>query len=192
MSKNNEFVELPLSKAFHLIEPGPVVLLSTNRKGKNNVMPMSFHMMLDFNPPIIACCLGDGDFSYQTLLKTKECVLGIPCAEMIKTVVDLGNCSGENTDKFKKFNIHAIKGDKVSAPLIKECFANIECKVIDTSMKDKYGLIILKGVKSWIKPGKKNCKMIHHHGNGIFVIDGKTINLQKRMTRWKEFIETTY
>ena len=41
----------PLSKTFHLIEPGPVVLVTTAQKGRANIMTMSWHMMMEFNPP---------------------------------------------------------------------------------------------------------------------------------------------
>jgi flavin reductase (DIM6/NTAB) family NADH-FMN oxidoreductase RutF len=39
---------LPLSKVYQLIEPGPVALLTTARKGRANIMTMSWHMMVDF------------------------------------------------------------------------------------------------------------------------------------------------
>ena len=45
---------LPLAKVYQLIEPGPVVLLTTAHKGRANVMTMSWHMMVDFEPPLIA------------------------------------------------------------------------------------------------------------------------------------------
>jgi flavin reductase (DIM6/NTAB) family NADH-FMN oxidoreductase RutF len=40
----------------------------------------------------------------------------------------------------------AGQGDKVKAPLIEECFANFECKVIDTKLIPKYSLFILEVV----------------------------------------------
>ena len=46
---------LPLAEVYRLIEPGPVVLVSTMRDGRAKIMTMSWHMMVDFEPPIIAC-----------------------------------------------------------------------------------------------------------------------------------------
>jgi hypothetical protein len=40
--------QLPLSKVYQLLEPGPVVPLTTARKGLANVMTMSWHMMVNF------------------------------------------------------------------------------------------------------------------------------------------------
>ena len=54
----------PLSKVYQTIEPGPVVLLTTAEAGRANVMTMSWHMMVDFEPPLIACIVSTGDFSF--------------------------------------------------------------------------------------------------------------------------------
>ena len=43
------------SKVYQLLEPGPVVLLTTADKGRANVMTMSWHMMVEFEPPLVAC-----------------------------------------------------------------------------------------------------------------------------------------
>jgi flavin reductase (DIM6/NTAB) family NADH-FMN oxidoreductase RutF len=69
---------LPLSKVYQLLEPGPVVLLTTAHEGRPNVMTMSWHMMVEFEPPIVACVVSDADFSFSALRSTKECVIAIP------------------------------------------------------------------------------------------------------------------
>ncbi len=68
-------------------------------------MTMSWHMMVDFEPPLIACTLGGGDYSFTTLRETKECVIAIPAVELASTVVAVGNCSGRDVDKFEKFGL---------------------------------------------------------------------------------------
>lgn len=173
--------ELPLSKVYQLLEPGPVVLLASTYKGRANVMTMSWHMMVDFEPPLIACVVSDRDHSFKALRATKECVIAIPSVELAEKVVAIGNCSGRDVDKFAAFQLAREKAETVSAPLIADCFANIECKVVDTRLVNKYGLFILEGLKAWIDPKQKNPKTIHHQGFGRFVIDGETIELKSRM-----------
>ncbi len=125
--------ELPLAKAFQLIEPGPVVLLTTAHQGRTNVMTMSWHMCVDFSPQI-GCIVGSWDYSFAALRATKECVLAIPTVDLAKQVVDIGNCSGQDTDKFKKFRLTARPATEVGAPQIAECLANLAYRVIDTSL----------------------------------------------------------
>ena len=69
---------LPLPKVYALIEPGPVVLLTTSHNGRANVMTMSWHMMLEFEPPLISCVVSSGNYSFAALRATKQCVIAIP------------------------------------------------------------------------------------------------------------------
>lgn len=117
---------LPLSKVYQLLEPGPVVLLTTAHKGRANVMAMSWHMMVEFTPPLVACIVSNADYSFAALRSTKECVIAIPSRELARKVVGVGNCSGENMDKFKRFGLTAAPAKCITVPLIAECFANLE------------------------------------------------------------------
>jgi len=172
---------LPLSEVYRLLEPGPVVLVSSMNGKQPNVMTMSWHMMVDFEPPIIACVLSNRDYTFGIVTKTKECVINIPTVELAKKVVGCGNTSGKDVDKFKKFGLTPSKAVAVKAPLIDECYANLECKVIDTSMVNKYGIFILEVVKAWIDHSQKQPKTIHHQGKGVFAVDGEIIKLASGM-----------
>lgn len=172
---------LPLSKVYRLLEPGPVVLLTTARKNRANVMTMSWHTMLDFEPPLVACVVGSANHSFAALRATGECVIAIPALNLAPKVTAIGNCSGRAVDKFEKFGLTPLKAERVAPPLIAECFANLECTVADTGFVNKYNLFVLKVLKAWIDPARKNPKTIHHRGNGTFVVDGRTITLKSRM-----------
>jgi flavin reductase (DIM6/NTAB) family NADH-FMN oxidoreductase RutF len=173
--------DLPLSEVYQLLEPGPVVLLTTARKGQANVMTMSWHMMVEFEPPLVACVVGGADYSFDALRATRECVIAIPALKLASKVVKVGNCSGRDTDKFTEFGLTPLPAEHVRAPLVAECFANLECKVTDTRMVNKYNLFILEVVKAWTDRAQKNPKRIHHHGYGTFVADGKKLMLKSKM-----------
>jgi flavin reductase (DIM6/NTAB) family NADH-FMN oxidoreductase RutF len=64
---------------------------------------------------------------------------------------------------------------------VAECFANLECKVADTHLVNKYNLFVLEVIKAWIDPAQKNPKTIHHRGYGRFAVDGKMIKLKSKM-----------
>jgi len=172
---------LPLSKVYALIEPGPVVLLTTARDGRANVMTMSWHMMVEFEPPLIACIVSNRNHSFAALRATGECVIAIPARKLASKVVKVGNAHGGRIDKFKAFGLTPLAATRVTPPLVKECFVNLECKVTDTRFVDPYGLFILEVLKAWIDPKQKNPKTIHHRGYGAFAVDGATIKLKSRM-----------
>jgi flavin reductase (DIM6/NTAB) family NADH-FMN oxidoreductase RutF len=179
--------EMPASKAYRLLEAGPTVLVTTSHKGKFNIMTMGFHMMVQHAPPLIGCVIGPWDHSYRALRASGECVIAVPAVDLAQKVVDIGNCSGEETDKFEKFRLTPMAARDVAAPLIAECLANIECRVADTTLVEKYSLFILRAVRIWIDPERKERRTMHHNGDGTFTVDGRTINLQKRMVMWKQF-----
>ncbi|MGD0293517.1 MAG: flavin reductase family protein [Terracidiphilus sp.] len=172
--------DLPLSKVYQLLEPGPVALLTTARKGRANVMVLSWHMMVEFEPPLIACVVSNANHSHAALRATKECVIAIPALELAPKVAEIGNCSGRNVDKFKRFGLTPMPAKRVAPPLIAECFANLECRVVDTCLVNKYNLFFLEVLKAWHNPMQKNPKTIHHYGYGVFVVDGKRIRMKSR------------
>ena len=170
--------EFPLSKVYQLLEPGPVVMLTTAQRGRANVMSMSWHMMVEFEPPRVACVVSGANFSFTALQKTGECVIAVPARGLADKVVKVGNCSGREVDKFAKIGLTAVPAERVSAPLVKECFANLECRVVDRHLVKRYDLFVLEVLKAWTDPAQKHPQTIHHQGYGKFVVDGEEIRLR--------------
>ena len=171
---------LELSQVCNLIESGPVILLSTAQGKRMNVMPMSWHTMIDFDPPLIGIILGDQNHSFGTLKATRECVINIPTVDLAEEMLACGNVSGAKVDKFEMFDLTPTRGARVKAPLIEECYANLECRVVDTKMAAKYNLFILQVVKAWVNPAVKNPKTLHHVGGTHFMIAGNRIRLKAK------------
>ena len=170
-----------LERAFTLIEPGPVVLVTTRDGGRDNVMTISWTMVVDFTP-VFALTTGPWNYSYAALRKSRECVIAIPTVDLIDRVVGVGTCSGRETDKFAKFGLTRRKGRHVRAPLIEECLANIECRVID--IVARHNIVVLKGLVAWSNPSRKEKRTLHAVGDGTFVIDGRRLD-RRRMMRSK-------
>ncbi len=170
--------ELELGKAFTLIEPGPVVLVTTHDGQKDNIMTISWTMVMDFTP-VFAITTGEWNHSYAALRKNRECVIAIPTVDMLDKVVGIGTCSGSDTDKFGKFKLTPVPGKVVRAPLIKECLANIECKVID--IVKKHNIVVLEAVAAWIDTTRKEKRTVHAVGDGTFIVDGRKLDRRKMM-----------
>jgi flavin reductase (DIM6/NTAB) family NADH-FMN oxidoreductase RutF len=170
--------QLKISKAFTLMESGPVVLVTTNDGEKDNIMTISWTMVLDFTP-VFAIATGEWNYSFAALRKTKECVISIPTVDMLDKVVGIGTCSGDDTDKFTKFKLTPVKGRIVKAPLIKECLANIECKVVD--IVKRYNIVVLKAVAAYFDTSRKEKRTVHAVGDGTFIVDGRKLSRKKMM-----------
>jgi flavin reductase (DIM6/NTAB) family NADH-FMN oxidoreductase RutF len=170
--------KLKISRAFTLLEPGPVVLVTTNDGKKNNVMTISWTMVLDFTPKF-AMTTGEWNYSFAALRRTKECVISIPTVDMIDEVVGIGTCSGADTDKFVRFGLTPVQGNKVKAPLIKECLANIECDVID--IVKKHNIVVLEAVAAHFDSSRKEKRTIHAVGDGTFIVDGRHLDRKRMM-----------
>ena len=169
---------MKLSKAFTLMEPGPVVLVTTHDGQKYNIMTISWTMVMDFTP-VFAITTGEWNHSFAALRKNKECVIAIPTVDMLDKVVGIGTCSGADTDKFAKFKLTPVQGKFVTSPLIKECLANIECKVID--IVKKHNIVVLEAVAAHIDSARKEKRTVHAVGDGTFIVDGRKIDRRKMM-----------
>lgn len=170
----------PLAKVYGLLEPGPVVMLTTAGKTGPNVMTMSWLTMMEFEPPLIGCVVSGRNFSFEALRKTRQCVIAIPTVEIADKVVAVGNCSGRDTDKFAAFGLTPLPAAEVKAPLIAECYANLECRVADSRLVNQYNFFILEVLKAWVDTAYKDPRTLHHRGNGRFMLAGETVRLRSK------------
>jgi flavin reductase (DIM6/NTAB) family NADH-FMN oxidoreductase RutF len=168
----------PIEKSFTLIEPGPVIFVTTSDGRTDNVMTISWTMALDFSPRF-AIATGPWNHSYAALRRSKQCVIAVPTVDMIDTVVGVGTCSGVDTNKFEKFGLTRAKARHVRAPLIKECLANIECGLID--VVEAHNIVILQGLAAYLDSSRKERRTLHAVGDGTFVVDGRTIDRRDMM-----------
>jgi flavin reductase (DIM6/NTAB) family NADH-FMN oxidoreductase RutF len=173
-----EMKSLPLEKAFTLIEPGPVTLVTTHDGQKDNVMTITWTMVLGFSAEF-GITTGPWNHSYAALRDTRECVISIPAVDLIDAAIGVGTCSGADTNKFEKFSFTRVRAKHVQAPLIAECLANIECRVVD--IIDRHNIVVLKGVAAYFDDARKEKRMIHAVGDGTFIVDGRRLDRRKMM-----------
>ena len=170
-----------IRRAFTYLESGAVLLVTTNDGTKDNVMSISWQMVMDFIPHI-TISTGEWNESFRTILNTKECCLNVATFDMLDKVVEIGVIHGSECDKFKRFDLQKQKSESVKAPIITDCLAAIECKLIDHI--EEHGILIFEGVKLWENPDKKERRVIHANGDGTFFADGEFRNLRVRMKKW--------
>ena len=170
--------EYPLNRVFTLIEPGPVLLVTTADGRKKNIMTITWSLAMSF-APTFGIVTGPWNRSFDALMKTRQCVVAVPGADLLDKVIGIGTCSGADTDKFRKFLLTAKKAQTVKAPLIAECLFDMECEVAD--YVENHGIIILECVRAWENPDRAERRLLHAVGDGTFTADGERFDRRREM-----------
>lgn len=166
------------SSTFTLIVPEPLILLTSNDGKTDNVMALTWPMVLDYTPHF-AISTGPWNHACTALRHTRECILSIPAINQRDTAIAIGLRAGKNTDKFKKFGLTHALAKHLQAPHLRNCPANIECRVIDTT--NHHNLIILEDLAAYLDTTRPEQKTIHATGNGIFIADGESFDRKEMM-----------
>lgn len=169
-------IDLPVSNIRRYLEPGPIVLVSSAWQGETNIMTMGWHTVMEFVPSLVGCIIASSNHSFNLVRRSGECVINLPTTALTDEVVGIGNTSGAAIDKFAHFNLTAEPAARVKAPLIRECHANLECKLADGSLIERYNFFIFEVVKAHVAPSPKYPRTLHYTGDGVFMVSGKIIS----------------
>ena len=106
-------------------------------------------------------------------------MINIPTVELLDTAIRIGNSSGAEIDKFEEFGLTPAKASKVKAPLIRECYANFECKLYDKTLARRHSLFIWKVVKGHAAKSPRYPQTFHYRGEGVFMISGRNVSRRR-------------
>ncbi|HEY0180150.1 MAG TPA: flavin reductase family protein [Dokdonella sp.] len=169
--------DFPVDQVRRFLEPGPVVLVSSAWNGERDVMTMGWHMML--GATLVGTYVWDQNHSHRLVRRSRECVVNLPTAELLDTVVRIGNCSGADVDKFAEFGLTAAPAERVGAPLIAECYANFECRLRESRNTADYNLFVWEVVKAHVATAPKWPRTVHYRGDGRFMISGDEVSRRR-------------
>ncbi|WP_295921756.1 flavin reductase family protein [uncultured Xanthomonas sp.] len=172
-------LDFPTQDVRRFLEPGPVVLVSSAWKQQRDIMTLGWHMVLEFSPSLLACCISSANHSFDLIRRSKQCVINLPTADLVDTVVGIGNTSGADLDKFAHFGLTAVPATHVAAPLIAECYASFECRLHDGSQIGKHGLFVWEVVKAHVAASPKRPRTLHYRGDGRFMLSGAEISRRR-------------
>lgn len=176
-------VEYPVDQVRHWLEPGPVVLLSSHWQGEHNIMTLGWHTILAFSPSLVGCMIDAGNHSYEMIRQSGECVINLPTVDMAETVAGIGNCDGDDLDKFSRFNLTPEASQRVAAPGIAECHASFECRRHDDALASRYNFLIFEVVHARVKPEPAWPQTLHYAGEGVFRTDGEVLDVSHLFTK---------
>jgi flavin reductase (DIM6/NTAB) family NADH-FMN oxidoreductase RutF len=171
--------QFPVEKIRRYLEPGPIVLVSSAWKGERDIMTMGWHTVMEFSPSLVGCIISSANHSFELVRRSRECVINLPTTALTDEVVGIGTSSGTEMDKFEHFGLTADKAKIVKAPLIRECYANFECRLADDSLVKKYNFFIWEVVSAWVAKSPKHPETLHYTGEGVFMVSGKIIRRRK-------------
>lgn len=86
--------------------------------------------MLNGSPPLIGIVMSKKHYTNQGIKQNKTFSVNIPTNSMVAVTDYCGLHSGAKVDKSNEFDL--FYGELKTAPMIKECGINIECKLINT------------------------------------------------------------
>ncbi|WP_260926344.1 flavin reductase family protein [Novosphingobium sp. 9] len=105
-----------------------------------------------------------------------ECVINVPTADMLDTVVGVGNVSGAEGDKFERFKLERTTSQKVAAPSLPQCHASLECRIHDDRAAERYNLFILEVLHIDARDHPTAPEYAHYVGDGEFMLSGKRVS----------------
>ncbi|MEJ2801810.1 flavin reductase family protein [Comamonadaceae bacterium PP-2] len=168
--------DFPVAQARRYLEPGPIVLVSSHHEGRDNIMTMGWHMVMEFTPSLVGCVIAPSAHSHRAIRESGECVINIPTVALVDKVVGIGNTSGADIDKFEHFKLTPEPSRVVRAPRIAESHASLECRVHDAGLAERYGFFILEVVRACAAKAPQNPETLHYQGDGRFMVAGKVIS----------------
>lgn len=172
-------VEITLSQATRLINPGPVVLVTARHKDAINVMAAAWTTPISHEPPLVGVSISPRRFTHDLIEKSGEFVLNVPGRNLLERVEFCGSMSGRDVDKFKEAHLTPVEAKEVCAPLIKECLGHLECAVVEAIDLGDHTLFVGQVVAAWAEEGTFNgtwllkdeeAKPLHHLGGTYFGI----------------------
>jgi len=178
--------KLSLNQVHRLVNFSPLVLVTVAYGDRQTIAPIAWYTVLSARPPMIGLAVGQSHLTHLLITRSGEFALNIPSSKLLKTVIYCGTTSGENEDKFAGAHLTVVRAEQIGAPLIAECFANLECFVKDKfSVNDHtffIGTVVAARIqKGFFKPGNildiKKARTLHHLGGQHFAELGEELTV---------------
>jgi flavin reductase (DIM6/NTAB) family NADH-FMN oxidoreductase RutF len=139
-----------------------------DKKGKTNIIAVSFCMPVSKEPPLIACAIGKGTYSYGLIKTTRAFIVNVPAHDLTSQIYYCGLHSGHNVDKFHETGLTQKPARKLKASIIDECIAHMECRVIKEMETGDKALFIGKVIESYADERLSDKGVIIEYAQGIF------------------------
>jgi flavin reductase (DIM6/NTAB) family NADH-FMN oxidoreductase RutF len=138
--------EIPLAQAYR-VTPTGLYLISTVYEGKRNVQFAFRALGISDAPPLLLIGIQDKNFSREMIQKSGEFVLNVCSENQLQAVDKSRDLSGrEVEDKFVALGLTALPATRVQAPLVADCHASVECRVVSDFSTEGLHLFVGKAL----------------------------------------------
>jgi flavin reductase (DIM6/NTAB) family NADH-FMN oxidoreductase RutF len=173
-------IEIDLSRATRLLQPGPIALVTAKFKDKANVFVAAWVTNISNDPPMVALAVYPARFTHDLIVKSGQFALNIPPRPLLERVKKIAETSGEDVDKFVANKLTLYEAKQVNAPLIVECIGHLECGVTDTVRAGNHTLFLAEIVAAaadelafdgerWTL-ADESVKPLHHLGGTAYAL----------------------
>jgi flavin reductase (DIM6/NTAB) family NADH-FMN oxidoreductase RutF len=140
---------------FHyLLHPYNTSLVTCcDAEGQPNVIAIAWLVPVSVHPPLVGMSIRPTRYSYGLIQATGEFVINVASHEIAQQVLFCGRHSGRDVDKFAATGLTAGKAQHVRPPIIKECVAHLECRVVQEVEAGDHHLVIGEVLAAYTRPG---------------------------------------
>ena len=136
---------------------------SPDKEIKDNVLTLSWHTPMSYDPPLYAVCIGKGKYSLDLIRESSVFVVNFMPFKFKKEVLFCGRNSGEHLDKFKETGLEKEEAEKTDCCRIKQALSYLECEVVNEIEAGDHIIIIGKILN--IKKNKKGKRIFQVKGD---------------------------
>jgi flavin reductase (DIM6/NTAB) family NADH-FMN oxidoreductase RutF len=112
--------------------PKAAVIVTASAHDKDDAMTAAWHSSISLRPPLYGIAVTSKRFTYQLITESREFGVNFISLERASLAAAIGGTSGQQVDKFERFNIKKEKPLKTTAPILHDAYAAYECKLLDS------------------------------------------------------------
>jgi len=137
-------VKIKPSKALQMLDHGPTTLLAVQdeKHSRLNVFTVSWIIPCSHKPPLVAFSCNPKNYSHELINNTREFTVNIPNVPFIDKLHFCGTTSGCKIAKVEKLALTLVKSQSLKTPLVDECIAHLECKVVQSIIAGDHTIYI--------------------------------------------------
>jgi flavin reductase (DIM6/NTAB) family NADH-FMN oxidoreductase RutF len=146
---------ISVSNFHYLLHPYSTSLVTCCNAGgqRPNIVAIAWLIPVSISPPLVGMSIRPMRHSYELIQATGEFVINVASREIAQQVLFCGRRSGRDVDKFAATGLTAGKAQLVRPPIIEECIAHLECRVVQEVEAGDHHFVIGEVLAAYARPG---------------------------------------